>query len=151
MHDSSKRTGVGASNDGIWFSFRNLASRNLLTGIDFLTRDAMGLGDVKTPRWPHYNIVKTDGGCRFELACAGFKKDELSIKIAENNILVIEGRHLASDDGGPEYVYHGISNKPFKALFDISGSEVDGISFVDGILAITIAKKESEEITLEIH
>lgn len=149
MYDSTKRTGFRAGNNDLWFSFRDFATENLLAVNDLSSEIFKAV--TSNSRWPHYNIIATETGYILELACAGFNKDELTVKVDENGLLVVEGRHLAKDGEGPEYLYHGISNKSFKTSFVLRGNSVDGVSFVDGLLKITITKTPPKETVLDIN
>ena len=67
--------------------------------------------------YPPYNIERL-GEDRYQisLAVAGFAADEIAVT-AEQNTVTIEG--CKADKGQREYLYQGISARPFKRLFSL--------------------------------
>ena len=68
--------------------------------------------------YPPYNIERL-GEDRYQisLAVAGFSADEIDVT-AEQNTVTIEGRK--ADTGQREYLYQGISARPFKRQFSLA-------------------------------
>ena len=99
--------------------------------------------------YPH-NIFETkDGTHVLEIALAGFKKEDISVKI-ENDLLKID---VASDkDDDIEYIYKGIAKRQLHTIFTL-GTRVlkDEISskFENGMLTIEIPiDNKNKEITI---
>jgi molecular chaperone IbpA len=93
--------------------------------------------------YPPYNIERT-GEDRYQisLALAGFKPDEVSIT-AEQNVLTIEGRK--TEKGEHQYLYQGISARPFRRAFNLADYvEVKGASFEGGLLKIDLVREIPE-------
>src|ERR1700738_4071957 len=69
--------------------------------------------------YPPYNIERL-GEDRYQisLALAGFSPEEIAVT-AEQNVLTVEGRK--SDKDQHEYLYQGISARPFKPQVNIGG------------------------------
>src|ERR1700747_3737142 len=68
--------------------------------------------------YPPYNIERLVEDCHpISLAVAGFSPDEIAVT-AEQNVLTVEGRR--SDKDQHEYLYQGISARPFKRQFNLS-------------------------------
>lgn len=98
-------------------------------------------------------ITEKDGenekikGYKLEYALAGFKKDEIEIKVKENILNVhVEKKTTVSDDS-ENYLRQGISYKEF----DVSYKLMDGIDkehikvkFNDGVLSINLPLKQEE-------
>ena len=85
--------------------------------------------------YPPYNIERL-GEDRYQisLAVAGFSADEIAVT-AEQNTVTIEGRK--TEKGQREYLYQGISARPFKRQFSLADHvQVKGASFEDGLLRI---------------
>ena len=100
-----------------------------------------------TARWsgedqhyPPYNIERTgDDRYQISLALAGFLPDEIAIT-AEQNVLSVEGSK--SDKGDHQYLYQGISARPFKRVFDLADHvQVAGASFQNGLLKIDLMRE----------
>jgi molecular chaperone IbpA len=103
-----------------------------------------------TARWsgedqhyPPYNIERTgDDRYRISLALAGFSADEVDIT-AEQNVLTVEGRK--SEKGEHQYLYQGISARPFKRVFNLADHvQVTGASFQNGLLKIDLVRELPE-------
>jgi molecular chaperone IbpA len=66
--------------------------------------------------YPPYNIERAgEDHYQISLALAGFAPDEVTF-IAEPNVLTIEGRKV--EKGEHQYVYQGISSRPFRPAFN---------------------------------
>jgi len=95
--------------------------------------------------YPPHNIVKVDESNFFiELALAGFKKDELTIKV-EKDTLSVEGDRKKRQDN-ENYIYKSIGNRTFKKTFSLAELvEVKDAEFTDGVLHINLEKHIPEE------
>ena len=93
--------------------------------------------------YPPYNIERL-GEDRYQisLALAGFGPDEIAIT-AEQNVLTVEGRK--ADKEQREYIYQGISARPFKRQFNLADYvQVKGASFDNGLLRIELFREIPE-------
>jgi molecular chaperone IbpA len=89
--------------------------------------------DIKRAGEDHYQI---------SLALAGFTPDEVTIT-AEQNVLTVEGRK--TDKGAHEYLYQGISARPFRRVFNLADYvQVKGASFENGMLKIDLVREVPE-------
>jgi len=93
--------------------------------------------------YPPYNIERL-GEDRYQisLALAGFAPDDISLT-AEQNVLTVEGRNKV--DGKREYLYQGISARPFKHRFNLADYvEVKNAAFDNGLLRIELVREIPE-------
>jgi len=93
--------------------------------------------------YPPYNIERL-GEDRYQisLALAGFGPDEIAIT-AEQNVLTVEGRK--ADKEQREYIYQGISARPFKRQFNLADYvQVKGASFDNGLLRVELFREIPE-------
>jgi molecular chaperone IbpA len=93
--------------------------------------------------YPPYNIERL-GEDRYQisLALAGFAPDEISIT-AEQNVLTVEGRK--ADREQHEYLYQGISARPFKRQFNLADYvQVKDAAFDNGLLRIELYREIPE-------
>jgi molecular chaperone IbpA len=93
--------------------------------------------------YPPYNIERTgEDQYQITLALAGFTQDEVTIT-AEQSVLTVEGRKAEKD--GHQYLYRGISARPFRRVFNLADYvEVKGASFDQGLLKIALVREEPE-------
>jgi len=92
---------------------------------------------------PPYNVERTgEDHYWISLALAGFKPDEVTIT-AEQNVLTVEG-HKAEKDGH-QYLYQGISARPFRRVFNLADYvEVKSATFEGGLLKIELLREVPE-------
>ena len=95
------------------------------------------------PSYPPYNIERDDEDhYRISLALAGFSPDEVTIT-AEQNVLTVEGSKAQKGDS--EYLYQGISARPFRRVFNLADYvQVKGASFENGMLKIDLVREVPE-------
>jgi molecular chaperone IbpA len=93
--------------------------------------------------YPPYNIERSsEDNYRISLALAGFSPDEVTIT-AEQNVLTVEGSKTQKPD--TEYLYQGISARPFRRVFNLADYvQVKGASFEGGLLKIDLVREVPE-------
>lgn len=93
--------------------------------------------------YPPYNIERvSDDRYQISLAVAGFSPDEISVT-AEQNAVIVEGNKV--DKTEREYLYHGISARPFKRQFNLADYvQVKGAAFENGLLKIELIREIPE-------
>ena len=93
--------------------------------------------------YPPYNIERTgEDHYWISLALAGFSPDEVSIT-AEQNVLTVEGHKSEKQDH--QYLYQGISARPFRRVFNLADYvQVKGASFEGGLLKIELVREVPE-------
>jgi len=93
--------------------------------------------------YPPYNIERAEQDHYWiSLALAGFKPEEVTIT-AEQNVLTVEG-HKA-EKGDTQYIYQGISARPFRRVFNLADYvEVKGATFEGGLLKIELVREVPE-------
>jgi molecular chaperone IbpA len=93
--------------------------------------------------YPPYNIERLgEDHYQISLALAGFTPDEIAVT-AEQNVLTVEGRK--DDEQKHDYLYHGISAKPFKRQFNLADYvQVKAATFDSGLLRIELVRELPE-------
>ena len=101
---------------------------------------------VKQPTsYPPYNINKVDDlNYQVEMALAGFGKDDIEIKYADNQLTI---KSVDSDDKDEKDVIHrGISKRKFSRSFTLAEDiKVNGAELKDGMLLVELEKIVPEE------
>jgi len=128
-------------------------SSPFLLGFDEIER-ALDRVSKAADGYPPYNIERLprEGGnperLRITLAVAGFTRDQLDVTIEESQ-LVIRGRQ--QDDKARQYLHRGIAARQFQRTFVLAdGMEVLGADLQNGLLAIDLARPQSERVVKTI-
>jgi HSP20 family molecular chaperone IbpA len=128
-------------------------SSPFLLGFDEIER-ALDRVSKTADGYPPYNIERLpqEGGnperLRITLAVAGFTRDQLDVTIEESQ-LVIRGRQ--QDDKARQYLHRGIAARQFQRTFVLAdGMEVLGADLQNGLLAIDLARPQSERVVKTI-
>ena len=96
-----------------------------------------------TSSYPPYNIIdlKNDK-YKIELACAGFKKDDIEIHFKDNVITVSGSKKVAEEES---YIHRGIAARDFEQKFGVAEDvKILGASLKDGFLVIDLEREVPE-------
>jgi HSP20 family protein len=101
---------------------------------------------------PAVNVRETNDDFRIEVAAPGMKRDDFKVEL-DNNVLTIssqreDSREEKDKDGG--YTRREFSYQSFQRSFTLPETRVEGekiaAKYVDGILQITIPKREEAKV-----
>jgi HSP20 family protein len=101
---------------------------------------------------PAVNVRETNDDFRIEVAAPGMKRDDFKVEL-DNNVLTISSqredkREEKESDGS--YTRREFSYQSFQRSFTLPENKVEGdkinARYVDGILQITIPKKEEAKV-----
>lgn len=97
--------------------------------------------------YPPYNILKTgEDTYEIQIAVSGFTKDEISVEVDQNH-LIIKGERLREDDDSVQYLYRGLAARDFTKVFPLADHmEVDTGSVKNGILTVHIKRVIPESL-----
>ena len=96
--------------------------------------------------YPPHNIIKTgEHSYEIEIAVTGFEKNEISVTV-EDNILVIKGQYGETDSReNVEYVYRGLATREFTKEFPLAEHiEVVGAETKNGMLTVKLVRNIPE-------
>jgi|SRR5665213_2589827 len=121
----------------------SLFSSPLLLGFDQFERALDRVSKATADGYPPYNVEQVgENALRLTLAVAGFKPEELSVHV-EDNQLVIRGKQ--SDETDRIYLHRGIAARQFQRSFVLAdGIEVAGAALDNGLLNIDLARRVAE-------
>jgi molecular chaperone IbpA len=93
--------------------------------------------------YPPCNVERlSEDQYRISLAVAGFSPDEITIT-AEQSVVTVEGRK--ADRQPREFLYQGISSRPFKRQFNLADYvQVKGAAIENGLLQIELVREVPE-------
>lgn len=115
----------------------NIPKLAIIGAEDMLRR----LNDFTSPpvgQYPPYNVRKINDSNSYliELAVAGFKKEELSVEV-ENDKLIIKGNTETHKED--IFLFRGLAYRNFTRTFELAETiEVVGSTLVNGILSISL-------------
>jgi len=100
---------------------------------------------TQTNNYPPFNIIKrSDSLFEIELAVAGFNKDELTVEIDQDQ-LIIRGQKVTDDS--KEYLHRGLAARDFEKSWTLADHmEVDEVELTNGILSVKITRMIPEAL-----
>ena len=121
----------------------SLFSSPLLLGFDQFERALDRVSKATADGYPPYNVEQIgENALRLTLAVAGFKPEELSVHI-EDNQLVVRGKQ--GDEADRVYLHRGIAARQFQRSFVLAdGIEVVGAALDNGLLNIDLRRRAAE-------
>ena len=130
----------------------SLFSSPFLLGFDRLEEMLDRVSRASADGYPPYDVENLgENRLRIVLAVAGFERDELSVMI-ENNELVIRGKQ--AEDDKRVFLHRGIAARQFQRRFVLAeGIEVEGASLDNGLLSVLVVRPEPATVsrTVEIR
>ncbi len=102
---------------------------------------------------PAANVREDDKNYAIELALPGFTKDEISISFEDEVLTITAGRQPKEEVKGPKYTWNEFGYKSkYERSFQLPETvNADNISasFENGILLVTLPKKEVQPATVK--
>ena len=117
----------------------SLFNSPLLLGFDHVERVLDRVAKSASDGYPPYNIEQlSDDALRISLAVAGFAAEDLTITVADNQ-LVVHGKQV--EEGNRTYLHRGIAARQFQRSFVLAeGIEVTGADLDNGLLHIDLQR-----------
>ena len=93
-----------------------------------------------TTNYPPYNVLKHDDNTfEVEIAVAGFDKEEISVEVDQDQ-LVIKGRRTKDEDT-EKYLHRGLAARDFERVFTLAEyMEVGEAELTNGILSVKLTR-----------
>lgn len=90
--------------------------------------------------YPPYNVLKhDDNNFEVEIAVAGFDKEDISIEVDQDQ-LIIKG-HRPKDDDASKYLHRGLAARDFERVFTLAEyMEVGDAELTNGILSVKLTR-----------
>ncbi len=128
--------------------FDTTALNRALVGFDRIFDDMeRRFATQVTSNYPPYNIAKIgDNRYQIDLAVTGFMKEEVTVTV-EANELLIRGERKRDDDAAIDYLHRGLALRDFERTFTLAEHmKVRSASVQNGILHIEIEREIPEEL-----
>lgn len=128
----------------------SLFSSPFLLGFDRLEEMLDRVSRASADGYPPYDVESLgDNRLRIVLAVAGFERDEISVTV-ETNELVIRGNQ--SEDDKRVFLHRGIAARQFQRRFVLAeGIQVDGASLENGLLKILLVRPEPTTVSRTVE
>jgi molecular chaperone IbpA len=97
---------------------------------------------LNNSNYPPHNIVKySDSKYAIEVAVAGFSKDEITVEVDQDQ-LVVRGTQVTTDEEtSKEYLHRGLASRDFEQSYTLAEyMEVKDAEVKDGMLIISIER-----------
>jgi molecular chaperone IbpA len=90
--------------------------------------------------YPPYNVIKnSEHDFEIEIAVAGFEKNNLSVEVDQDQLIVKGCR--SKDDDASKYLYRGLAARDFEKSWTLADHmEVKDVELTNGILSIKITR-----------
>ena len=98
--------------------------------------------------YPPFNIVKTgENTFELEVAVTGFDKDEVTVEV-DQNLLIVRGKKAKEEDERTrQYQHHGLASRDFYRTWTLAEYfEVKDASIKNGVLTIPLEKVIPESL-----
>ena len=114
-------------------------------GLEDMFRRLDAFADNESTNYPPYNIVKLDDDSQqLQIALAGWSREEIEVSV-ERRVLNVKTVAPKMDEW--EFIHKGIATRTFSRNWQLSEDTVVGdVTFVDGMLSITLTKEVPEEL-----
>ncbi|HKL68932.1 Hsp20 family protein [Salibaculum sp.] len=128
-----------------------MGTHPFLLGFEQLERLVERTAKTGNDGYPPYNIEQTsETSYRITLAVAGFREDDLSITL-EDNQLVIRGKQ-ADDSAGRVFLHRGIAARQFQRAFVLAdGVDVGEAVMENGLLHVDLTRSVPESVVQTIN
>jgi molecular chaperone IbpA len=119
-----------------------------LLGFDSLFNDfEHRLANQVNNNYPPYNILKhNDDSYELEIAVTGFTKDEITVEVDQNR-LIVKGVRNKDDDVTAEFLHRGLATRDFTRDWTLAEHMVVGEGRIkNGVLSIQLTREVPEAL-----
>jgi HSP20 family protein len=98
---------------------------------------------------PAVNVKETEAGFQLEVAAPGLKKEDFKINLNENRLVISAQQETQNEETNEKYARKEFSYTSFQRAFvlpkSVDGEKIEA-SYADGILHVTLPKKEEAKV-----
>lgn len=105
--------------------------------------------DVSKSSYPKVNVIDSDKDITIEAAVPGLSKDDVLVELLDNVLSISADKQTNNETRDKKYVCRELKRSSFSRSFSLTGdldAEKINASFKDGLLIITIPKKEGWDL-----
>lgn len=136
--------------------FDTNALNKALLGFDVLFNDfERRFSNQINNNYPPYNIIKTkENNYELEVAVTGFDKDEITVEIDQNLLIVRGERSESATDTDRQFLHHGLASRDFTRTWPLAEHiQVGDVKIKNGVLTVNLERIIPESLkprTLQI-
>lgn len=131
-----------------------LVPKHFSTLVDSLFNETVRNTGTVAPYRPSVDILEKEANFEIQVALPGLKKEDISLEIKENRLVLKGERKQVSEENSARYhskeTYYGTFARNFR-LPENANKETIHAEFKDGILNIIIAKQDEKANTTAIE
>jgi len=118
----------------------------LLLGFEQFERTLDRISKMPSEGYPPYNIEQIgEDRLRITLAVAGFSDDDLSVELADDQLVVKGRQNDAAEEADRVFLHRGIAARQFQRSFVLAdGLVVEGAELDNGLLHINLRRPHVE-------
>ena len=126
--------------------FDTTALNRALIGFDRIFNDYENRFHHSTTNYPPYNVIKHDDNLfEIEIAVAGFDREDITIQVDQNQ-LVVKGNRLKEDDTS-KFLHRGLAARDFERAFTLAEHIIVGdAELSNGILRVKLTREVPEAL-----
>ncbi|SDL84710.1 Hsp20/alpha crystallin family protein [Siphonobacter aquaeclarae] len=98
---------------------------------------------------PAVNVKESEGSISLEVAAPGLKKEDFKISVQENRLVISASKENKTEESSEKYTRKEFSYNSFQRAFvipkTVDGEKIEA-SYTDGVLHVTLPKKEEAKI-----
>jgi molecular chaperone IbpA len=129
--------------------FDTTALNRALVGFDriFDDMERRYANSVQT-NYPPYNIARLEENqYEIELAVTGFAKEEIEVRVEQDNLIIVGQREKTDSDVSAEFLHRGLAFRDFERTFTLADHmKIWSAEIKNGVLTIRIEREIPEEM-----
>jgi molecular chaperone IbpA len=121
--------------------FDTAALNKALLGFDSMFSDFEHRYNQINTNYPPYNILKrSENSYEIQIAVTGFDRDEVSVEVDQNQ-LIVRAERTALEDAGTTYIHRGLASRSFERTWALAEYvEVGEGRIKNGVLTIELTR-----------
>lgn len=123
--------------------FDTNALNRALLGFDNLFNDfERRFANQINTNYPPFNIIKTgENTYQLEVAVTGFSKDELTVEVDQDTLIVRGSKNRGNDEAEVQYLHHGLASRDFNRAWPLAEYiEVGAVKIKNGVLTVNLER-----------
>ena len=111
-----------------------------LIGFDRIFNNIESRAVNNNNNYPPHNVIKyDDNNYEIEIAVAGFDKDEITVTVDQDELIVVGQSNTPNESVNKEYIHRGLAARDFTRSFTLPQyMEVGEVTLTKGVLSVKL-------------